>query len=81
MFLLPNWPLHTYINDLLDKIVAAAVGKNLPLRRLVVKQNVECGVLVGVCPLVEGTEINKLPTRANSVTNCDRYKWSKLVFV
>ena len=50
-----NRPTLTYIYDLFDEVVAAAVGENLPLRRLVVEQDVEGGVLVRIRPLVVRT--------------------------
>ena len=45
----------TYLNDLLDKVRDATVCKDLPLGRLVVEKDIEGGVLVRTCPLVEST--------------------------
>ena len=57
----------TYLDHLLDEMGHSAVGKNLPLRGLVVEQYVEGCILVGVCPLVERTR-----KMANKVRLCPK---------
>lgn len=50
----------TYLDDLLDKVGDPAVGKDLPLGGLVVKQDVECCIFVRVGPLVERAETQQV---------------------
>ena len=45
----------TYLDYLFDEMVHSTVGKDLPLRSLVVKQYVKSCILVRSCPLVEST--------------------------
>ena len=45
------------INDLLDQIRNAALGKDLPLRSLVIKDQIERVVLEGLRTFIIGTKI------------------------
>ena len=45
----------TYLNDLFDKVWHSTVSKDLSLGRLMVEQDVECCVFVGICSFVKRT--------------------------
>ena len=53
----------TYLDHLLDEMVYSTVGKDLPLRSLVVEQYVESCILVRLCPLIVSTIAKMIEVR------------------
>ena len=53
----------TYLDYLLDEMVYSTVGKDLPLRSLVVEQYVESCILVLLCPLIVSTIVKTSEVR------------------